>query len=361
MVAQVNYLKFASRDDLNEFPLHLLVDPTARVDSQILHLLPATLDDDPTQVHNWCWSLLMEASCDNIPGQYVHPINPSVSIQRPGKPTFLFKSTFLVTLSYGLSQELRPEDLKTLPVIQCSEFFPYHYLGGACFVCKVAGETNVTDVNGQANCSMCGSSVTLNWNNMQHILEHMGTHILHELKLNASEERFGLCLRPAPMCQIYVKNGCGVKGRYSVDQKNQIVQTWSFSTMGTLQHLQKPPLARMFLPFALSVQQAACLSRHTVSMPITENVTSSLPSPTFPPKFTYLNLRKMACNTFGKLVSSNTSPTIQRISCETNLLPSLKPTIQGFPSCKSPTSTMTANSYIPAAVTKAAILLSLQV
>ena len=124
-VAQVNRLKFAARDDLNELPVHLLVDPTARVDSQILRLLPATLDDDPTQVHDWCWSLQMEASCDNISGQHVHPVNPSVSIQRPGKPTFLFESTFLVTLSCGLFQQLRPEDRKTLPAVQHSEFFPY--------------------------------------------------------------------------------------------------------------------------------------------------------------------------------------------------------------------------------------------
>ena len=133
-IAQVNRLKFASRDDLNELPLHLLVDPTARVDSQILRLHLATLEDDPTQVHDWCWSLQMEASCDNIPGQHVHPINPSVSIQSPGKPTFLFESTFLVTLSCGLFQQLRPEDRKTLPVIQRSEFFPYRSSGASMWV-----------------------------------------------------------------------------------------------------------------------------------------------------------------------------------------------------------------------------------
>lgn len=303
----------------------------------------------------------MEASCDNIPGQYVHPINPSVSIQRPGKPTFLFKSTFLVTLSYGLSQELRPKDLKTLPVIQCSEFFPYHYLGGACFVCKVAGETNATDVNGQADCSMCGSSITLNWNNMQHILEHMGTHILHDLKLNASEEQFGLCLRPAPMCQIYVKNGCGVKGRYSVDQKKSNCPNMVFFNYGnTATSSEASPCLNV--PSICPLCPTGSPSVQTYSLHAHYRECHQLTSITpFPPIFTYLNLRKMACNTFGKLVSSNTSPTIQRISCETNLLPSLKPTVQGFPSCKSPTSTTTANSYIPAAVTKAAILPSLQV
>ncbi|KAH9028337.1 hypothetical protein EDB85DRAFT_2147919 [Lactarius pseudohatsudake] len=133
-VAQVNRLKFASRD-LDELPVHLLADPTATVDSQILRLVPATLDDDPTQIHDWCWSLNMEASCDNIPGQNIHPINPSVSVQNPGKPTFLFESTFLVTLSCTLFQELRTQDRKKLPVVKRSEHFPYRSSGQACFSC----------------------------------------------------------------------------------------------------------------------------------------------------------------------------------------------------------------------------------
>jgi hypothetical protein len=237
-VAQVNRLKFAGRDDLNELPLHLLVDPTARVDSQILRLLPATLDDDPTQVHDWCWSLQMEASCDNISGQHVHPVNPSVSIQRPGKPTFLFESTFLVTLSCGLFQQLQPEDRKSLPAIQRSESFPYRnsgvltacglifsfkliplFPGQACFVCEIAGEISSTGIDGQSDCSMCGPSAGLNWKNTQRVLEHMGAHILYDAKLNTSEERCGLCLRPAPMCHIYLKKGRDAQAKYSVDQK----------------------------------------------------------------------------------------------------------------------------------------------
>ena len=127
-IAQVNRLRFASRD-LDDLPAHLLADPTARVDSQILRLVPATLDDDPTQVHDWCWSLKMEGSCDNVPGRDIHPINPSVSIQKPGNPTFLFESTFLVTLSCNLFQELRPQDRKNIPVVKKSEHFPYRNSG----------------------------------------------------------------------------------------------------------------------------------------------------------------------------------------------------------------------------------------
>ena len=130
-ITQVNWLKFAGKDNLSELPIHLLADRTARVDSQILCLVPATVDDNPTQVHDWCWSLQMEAACNNIPGQGVHPINPSLSIQRPGQPTFLFESTFLVTLSCNLFQELRPQERKNLPVIKQSEFFPYQSSGAS--------------------------------------------------------------------------------------------------------------------------------------------------------------------------------------------------------------------------------------
>ena len=130
-IAQVNQLKFAGKDNLSELPIHLLADPTARVDSQILCLVPTTLDDDPTQVHDWCWSLQMEAVCDNIPSQGVHPINPFLSIQRPGQPTFLFESTFLVALFCNLFQELRLQEQKNLPVIKQSEFFPYQSSGAS--------------------------------------------------------------------------------------------------------------------------------------------------------------------------------------------------------------------------------------
>lgn len=53
---------------------------------------------------------------------------------------------------------------------------------------------------------------------MQCILEHMGAHILYNATLNSTEERCGLCLRPAPMCHMYLKKGRGVRGKSSVNQ-----------------------------------------------------------------------------------------------------------------------------------------------
>ena len=47
---------------------------------------------------------------------------------------------------------------------------------------------NMADINGQADCTMYGPTAGLNWRNTPHVLEHMGAHILYDMKLNASEE-----------------------------------------------------------------------------------------------------------------------------------------------------------------------------
>jgi hypothetical protein len=86
-------------------------------------------------------------------------------------------------------------------------------------VCESAGEMNSIVVDGQANCLMCGPAARLDWKNTQRVLEHMGAHILYDAKLNSSEERCGLCLKPAPMCHIYLKKGRGSQAKYSMDQK----------------------------------------------------------------------------------------------------------------------------------------------
>lgn len=128
-IAQVNRLKFASRDNLLELPNHLLTDPTTKVDAQIICLRQATIEDDPTQTHDWSWSSRMGSSCEDVVGQYIHPINPSVSIHQPGKPYFLFESEFLVTLSCSLFQELASLDRKNLPKVKQTDDFPYRSSG----------------------------------------------------------------------------------------------------------------------------------------------------------------------------------------------------------------------------------------
>ncbi|KAH9009790.1 hypothetical protein EDB85DRAFT_2282777 [Lactarius pseudohatsudake] len=214
-VAQVNRLQFASQSNLDELTVHLLADPTAKVDCQLLHLVPATVEDNPTRVHDWCWSMQMEANCENVNGRYVHSLNPVISILRPGKPTFLFEGSFLVTLSCSLFQDLRSQDYQRLLVLRRTEFFPYRFEGMAGFVCDEK-LTNHLETNSQG-CSRCG--LTVNQKNGQRVLKHMGAHILHDGLLDSSEELCGMCLCPALMCQIYLRKARGTAGSVSVDRK----------------------------------------------------------------------------------------------------------------------------------------------
>ncbi|KAF8230111.1 hypothetical protein L208DRAFT_1283483 [Tricholoma matsutake] len=124
-IAQINRLHFASNNNLNEIRLHHLADSSAKVDFQILRLLLATVDDNPTKEYDWCWSLQMEFTCDSVPGWFAHPINPSISVHMPGKPTYLLESSFLVSLASTLYKELLPQDHHEIPVMKHSLFFPY--------------------------------------------------------------------------------------------------------------------------------------------------------------------------------------------------------------------------------------------
>jgi hypothetical protein len=196
------------------------VDSSAKVDFQILRLLPATVEDNPTKEYDWCWSLEMEFTCDSVPGRFAHPINPSISVRMPGKPTYLLESSFLVSLASTLYEELLPQDRREIPVVKRSLFFPYRHEGKACFVCQ---EDEATDCPGNiryetSDCSTCGPRVQVNRSNGQRILEHMGAHILFDSTIgNHSQELCGLCLRPSPMCRLNLKKGRGATAGYNID------------------------------------------------------------------------------------------------------------------------------------------------
>ena len=61
-------------------------------------------------------------------------------------------------------------------------------------MCEVASETDTAKINGHVDRSRCGPAAKIDWENMQHVLEHMGSHILYDPKLNHMEEHCRLCL-----------------------------------------------------------------------------------------------------------------------------------------------------------------------
>ncbi|KAF8220691.1 hypothetical protein L208DRAFT_1332380 [Tricholoma matsutake] len=210
-IAQVNWLSFASECDLHELALHLLVDSSAKVDFQVLHLVPATVIDDPEEQYDWCWSLGMDTTCEGVAGWLLHPVNPAISVRTPGNLTFLFESSFLLTMAVSLHQELLPQDLRNLPSV--------------CFICESDSSTcQPMDDDASSACSICGAQTQLDKSTPQRVLEHMATHILFDTTLNHSCELCSLCLHPSPMCSIFfffcfVKKGCGTTARSVVDIK----------------------------------------------------------------------------------------------------------------------------------------------
>jgi len=109
-ITQVNQISIASEHNLHVVGLHFLADPSAKIDFQTLCLVLATILDDPEEQYNWCWSSNMDVTCEAVAGQFLHPVNPAVSVQM-GKPVFLFDSLFLLMMAVSLYQELLPQDL----------------------------------------------------------------------------------------------------------------------------------------------------------------------------------------------------------------------------------------------------------
>lgn len=57
------------------------------------------------------------------------------------------------------------------------------------------------------------SAVVLDMSQGQRVLEHVGAHILYDPHIVKSTPLCGLCLRPAPLCQIFLKKGKGASGK----------------------------------------------------------------------------------------------------------------------------------------------------
>ncbi|KAJ7834960.1 hypothetical protein B0H14DRAFT_2256911, partial [Mycena olivaceomarginata] len=101
-VGQVNTIILGSRP-MESIVLELLPDRGTKISYQIFHLAPVNSGDEPGDKYDWKWSLGFESrTIHNVPGHLVHPLNPTVSNQVPGKPTYLFSSDVLITVAANI-------------------------------------------------------------------------------------------------------------------------------------------------------------------------------------------------------------------------------------------------------------------
>ena len=107
----------------------------------------------------------------------------------------------------------------SIPTVKRTLYFPYRFKGKACFLIK--GSEGDTIGEEGSLCTKCGPRTSLDRTNAQRIIEHMAAHILHDPAIRSHpQEHCGLCLRPSPMCAIYLKKGCGGSRGYNVDMKH---------------------------------------------------------------------------------------------------------------------------------------------
>lgn len=71
----------------------------------------------------------------------------------------------------------------------------------------------------ELTCPKCHPTITFDGSLRQHILEHIGAHILHDPTVDRSSEPCGLCLRPAPLCKIVLKKVKRGASKFAIDMQ----------------------------------------------------------------------------------------------------------------------------------------------
>jgi hypothetical protein len=193
----------------------MLGEGTVTVSYQMLRLHPATSDDGPENRHEWRTYRIDEQTF-TVPGSLIQPISPMTSKSHTGLPFYLLESAVLMALTASLFQSLTVSYLKHIPKLSSSKEYPYCKASGmACFVCE--DDQGLMEL-GSSDCQHCSPSVALNLLQGQRVLEHVGSHILNDLGIDRSTELCGLCLRPTPLCQFFLKKEKGSKGQLKINQ-----------------------------------------------------------------------------------------------------------------------------------------------
>ncbi|KAJ7802330.1 hypothetical protein B0H14DRAFT_1664919 [Mycena olivaceomarginata] len=246
-VGQVNTIILGSRP-MESIVLELLPDRGTKISYQIFHLAPVNSGDEPGDKYDWKWSLGFESrTIHNVPGHLVHPLNPTVSNQVPGKPTYLFSSDVLITVAANIDGYLA--HYNAIPEIGQSETFPYRCKGKACF--HIASPTFEGNGRGEFGprspqspfeCTKCYPSVPIQKTNYQRVLEHNGAHILFDESLKPADQPCGLCLRPFPICTFVFQKRSGTAAARQIDWKSSTcLNPLNFQMSAAMKSSEKSP------------------------------------------------------------------------------------------------------------------------
>ncbi|KAK0223852.1 hypothetical protein IW262DRAFT_1547431 [Armillaria fumosa] len=186
----------------SQIPTSVLRDATTVVNYQLLCIIPANADDDPTSTFDWKWSY-RRGSSHQVPGRLVHPYKPVVCTPETGKPFYTFESMTLRAIASSMLEDLSPEDSHHLPQVATNPDFPYRESAGlACFVCEQNGkEHDILDA-AMKKCTYCQPPVALPTSSTK------------------LRPRAHGC--PYIACTIYLKRTSGTISDMRVDQKDSV-------------------------------------------------------------------------------------------------------------------------------------------
>jgi hypothetical protein len=106
-----------------------LTEPTVFVSYQMLDVIPANIEDNPSYKNDWRWSGRRGTS-HRVSGCLVQPINPSLSTLQLGNPFYLFESSVLVAVGATIYERLGSGHGIVLPEVGRSDRFPYREATG---------------------------------------------------------------------------------------------------------------------------------------------------------------------------------------------------------------------------------------
>lgn len=111
--------------------LQLLPESTVKITFQVLRLVPASTDDDPSEKNDWRSSRPLPTHRFTAPGFLVRPLNPTASISSDtGTPYLLFDSDSLRILTSALRDSLTRPQLRLVPKAKMCRDFPYREASG---------------------------------------------------------------------------------------------------------------------------------------------------------------------------------------------------------------------------------------
>lgn len=116
-----------------------LYERTVTISYQLLHFVPANLEDDPSGKHDWRWSFRRLLTF-KVSGILVQPINPNVSTRILNKPYYLCETGFLVATAASLLERVTGAGSVPIPEVKLSSDFPYRTDKGMCPNCNLDNE-----------------------------------------------------------------------------------------------------------------------------------------------------------------------------------------------------------------------------